>query len=88
MCTKSGGLEVKLVFATYEEKYRRLGNIMACLKMNGNYEGLVDLNLEASLSVIVRYYNNRAGPTQALTGAESPVYLLAGSWPKDVAARR
>jgi len=53
--TKSGGLEVKIGFGQYEEKFRRLGRVLAHLKMQGKYEGLVYINLEASPRVIVRY---------------------------------
>ncbi|MDR2945885.1 MAG: cell division protein FtsQ [Candidatus Adiutrix sp.] len=53
--TKSSGLEVKIGFGSYEEKFRRLGRVMAHLKLNGKTDGLVYLNLEASPRVTVRY---------------------------------
>lgn len=53
--TKKTGLEVKVGFGSYEEKFRRLGRVMAHLKINGKVEGLVYLNLEASPRVTVRY---------------------------------
>lgn len=65
--TKRGGLEVKIGFGSYEEKFRRLGRIMAHLKMNDKYEGLVYINLEASPRVTVRYNNNHNGQTSAVT---------------------
>ncbi len=53
--TKNNGLEVKIGFGAYEEKFRRLGRVLAHLKLRGQYEGLVYLNLEASPRVTVRY---------------------------------
>lgn len=53
--TKNNAVEVKIGFGTYEEKFRRLGRVLAHLKLRGKYEGLVYLNLEASPRVTVRY---------------------------------
>lgn len=53
--TKINRLEVKIGFGAYEEKFRRLGRVLAHLKLRGKYEGLVYLNLEASPRVTVRY---------------------------------
>lgn len=66
--TKSGGLEVKIGFGSYEEKFRRLGRVLAHLKMGGKYDGLVYLNLEASPRVTVRYDHQRVGSSSALWG--------------------
>ena len=60
--TKNNGLEVKVGFGAYEEKFRRLGRVLAHLKLKGKYEGLIYLNLEASPRVTVRY-NERFTPT-------------------------
>lgn len=53
--TKNNRLEVKIGFGAYEEKFRRLGRVLAHLKQRGKYDGLVYLNLEASPRVTVRY---------------------------------
>ena len=53
--TKNNRVEVKIGFGTYEEKFRRLGRVVAHLKLRGKYDGLVYLNLEASPRVTVRY---------------------------------
>lgn len=53
--TKNNGIEVKIGFGTYEEKFKRLGRVLAHLKLRGKYDGLVYLNLEASPRVTVRY---------------------------------
>ncbi len=53
--TKVSGIEVKVGFGAYEEKFRRLGRVMAHLKISGKLEGLVYLNLEAGPRVTVRY---------------------------------
>lgn len=53
--TKNHGLEVKIGFGSYTEKFRRLGRVLAHLKQRGKYEGLAYLNLEASPRVTVRY---------------------------------
>jgi len=60
--TKNNRLEVKIGFGAYEEKFRRLGRVLAYLKQRGKYEGLVYLNLEASPRVTVRY-DSRSGPS-------------------------
>ena len=56
--TRNSGLEVKIGFGAYEEKFRRLGRVMAHLKIRGKLDGLVYLNLEASPRVTVRYAGN------------------------------
>jgi cell division septal protein FtsQ len=56
--TKNRGLEVKIGFGAYTEKFRRLGRVLAHLKQRGKYEGLAYLNLEASPRVTVRYGAN------------------------------
>ncbi len=53
--TKNKGLEVKVGLGSYAEKFRRLGRVLAHLKVEGKYDRLVYLNLEASPRVIVRY---------------------------------
>lgn len=80
--TKSGGLEVKIGLGAYEEKFRRLGRVLAHLKMRGKYDGLVYINLEASPRVTVRYDNNKSGPVSAVTdGLVFPGSLQArGAW--------
>lgn len=60
--TKNKGLEVKVGFGAYEEKFRRLGRVLAHLKVRGKYDGLVYLNLEASPRVTVRYDESPAAP--------------------------
>lgn len=86
--TRSGGLEVKIGFGSYEEKFRRLGRVMAHLKTRGKDEGLVYINLEASPRVTVRYDNSRSGPTSAVT--DGPGFtgrvLAAGPGPDRTAA--
>ncbi|MDR0881232.1 MAG: FtsQ-type POTRA domain-containing protein [Candidatus Adiutrix sp.] len=58
--TKSNGLEVKIGFGSYDEKFRRLGRVMAHLKQRGQYAELAYLNLEASPRVTVRYQSGRS----------------------------
>ncbi len=53
--TKERGLEVKIGFGAYTEKFRRLGRVLAHLKQRGKYDGLAYLNLEASPRVTIRY---------------------------------
>ncbi|GHV56261.1 hypothetical protein FACS189460_0720 [Deltaproteobacteria bacterium] len=53
--TKDNNLEVKIGFGAYEEKFRRLGRVLTHLKLHGQFDGLVYINLEASPRVIVRY---------------------------------
>ena len=48
-------LEIKVGFGAYEEKFRRLGRVLAHLKLRGLFEGLAYINVEASPRVIVRY---------------------------------
>ncbi|MDL2227057.1 cell division protein FtsQ/DivIB, partial [Deltaproteobacteria bacterium OttesenSCG-928-M10] len=55
LVTRKHGLEVKVGFGAYEEKFRRLGRVMSHLKLSGKLDGLVYLNLEASPRVTVRY---------------------------------
>ncbi len=69
--TKSNGLEVKIGFGAYEEKFRRLGRVLAHLKLRNKYDGLVYLNLEASPRVTVRY----AGPEARAAASLTWVYL-------------
>ncbi|MGL4208884.1 MAG: cell division protein FtsQ/DivIB, partial [Candidatus Adiutrix sp.] len=52
--TRNLGIQVKVGFGSYEEKFRRLGRVLANLKMQNKYEGLSYLNLEASPRVTVR----------------------------------
>ncbi|MDR1045119.1 MAG: FtsQ-type POTRA domain-containing protein [Candidatus Adiutrix sp.] len=59
--TKNNRLEVKIGFGAYEEKFRRLGRVLAHLKLRGKYEGLVYINLEASPRVTVRYAPGSTG---------------------------
>lgn len=66
--TKNNRLEVKIGFGAYEEKFRRLGRVLAHLKLRGKYEGLVYLNLEASPRVTVRY-DDRLAPGLNSAGA-------------------
>ena len=77
MFTKSNGLEVKIGFGAYEEKFRRLGRVLAHLKLRGKYEGLVYLNLEASPRVTVRY-NERFTPTDGSALTDLPKSRVAG----------
>ena len=53
--TKNNRLEVKIGFGAYEEKFRRLGRVMAHLKQRGKFDGVTYLNLEAGPRVTVRY---------------------------------
>jgi cell division septal protein FtsQ len=53
--TKDDNLEVKIGFGAYEEKFRRLGRVLAHLKLHGRFAGLVYINLEAGPRVTVRY---------------------------------
>ncbi len=66
--TKNNQLEVKIGFGAYEEKFRRLGRVMAYLKLRNEYDGLAYLNLEASPRVTVRYHNG-----QVLQGSSAAV---------------
>jgi len=72
--TKSKPLEVKIGFGSYEEKFRRLGRVLAHLKLSGKYEGLVYLNLEAGARVIVRYAGPEARAASSLAGL--PVHKI------------
>ncbi|KXS55645.1 MAG: hypothetical protein AMR96_07010 [Candidatus Adiutrix intracellularis] len=53
--TKNNDFEVKIGLGAFEEKFRRLGRVIAHLKLYGQFDGLVYVNLEASPRVIVRY---------------------------------
>ncbi|UQZ88689.1 hypothetical protein C4J81_05510 [Deltaproteobacteria bacterium Smac51] len=64
--TKTRGLEVKIGFGSYTEKFRRLGRVLSYLKQRGKYEGLAYLNLEASPRVTVRYDANRVPASQGI----------------------
>lgn len=55
LVTRKQGLEVKVGFGAYDEKFRRLGRVMSHLKISGKLDGLIYLNLEASPRVTVRY---------------------------------
>lgn len=63
-------LEVKIGFGAYDEKFRRLGRVMAHLKLNDKTKGLVYLNLEASPRVTVRY-DSKHRPTAPSQEAET-----------------
>lgn len=62
-------LEVKIGFGSYEEKFRRLGRVMAHLKLNDKTRGLVYLNLEASPRVTVRYDEKNQPTAVSQSGA-------------------
>lgn len=77
--TKNTALEVKIGFGAYEEKFRRLGRVMAHLKRNGKTEGLVYLNLEASPRVTVRYDEKYQGTALHGNGAGTLEAALSAS---------
>ena len=53
--TRNDNLQVKIGLGDYRAKMRRLGRVLAHLKIKGQAEGLVYFNLESSPRVIVRH---------------------------------
>ena len=90
--TQETVLEVKIGFGAYEEKFRRLGRVMAHLKRNEKDKGLVYLNLEASPRVTVRYDEKARNTAAADQGGAMnfeapprPVRLAAaGTWSRNI----
>lgn len=70
--TQENILEVKIGFGAYEEKFRRLGRVMAHLKLTDKTRGLVYLNLEASPRVTVRYEDKKQGTALNRGGSLEP----------------
>lgn len=53
--TRDEGLQVKVGSGRFEEKINRLGRVVAWMKNNGQYAGLVYLNLECAPRVVARH---------------------------------
>jgi cell division septal protein FtsQ len=53
--TRRGGLKIKFGLGAYEEKLRRLGRVLAYLKLRGQLEGLRSLNLDVPPRVTARW---------------------------------
>ena len=53
--TRNDNVQVKIGMGDYRAKLRRLGRVVAHLKINGQYEDVVYFNLECSPRVIVRH---------------------------------
>lgn len=53
--TRSDNVQVKIGMGDYRAKLKRLGRVVAHLKINGQYEDVVYFNLECSPRVIVRH---------------------------------
>ena len=52
--TRDSNVQIKIGFGEYRAKLRRLGRVLAYLKINGRSKGLIYFNLECSPRVIVR----------------------------------
>jgi cell division protein FtsQ len=55
--TRRSGLKLRVGFGSYLEKFRRLGRVMAHLKVNGQAAGLAFIHLETPPRVVLRYNN-------------------------------
>ncbi len=53
--TREQNIQVKVGFSDYRAKIKRLGRVMAHLKINGQSDGLAYFNLECSPRVVVRH---------------------------------
>ncbi|MDR1607441.1 MAG: FtsQ-type POTRA domain-containing protein [Deltaproteobacteria bacterium] len=53
--TRRSGLKLRVGFGSYLEKFRRLGRVMAYLKLNGQAAGLSYIHLESPPRVVLRY---------------------------------
>jgi cell division protein FtsQ len=53
--TRRSGLKLRVGFGSYQEKFRRLGRVMAHLKFNGQAAGLSLIHLETPPRVVLRY---------------------------------
>jgi cell division protein FtsQ len=53
--SRRGGLEIKVGFGSYTEKFARLGRVMAYLKVKDQLAGLFYINLDCPPRVTVRY---------------------------------
>jgi len=54
LLTRENNLQVKVGFGDYQAKFRRLGRVLAHLKITGNEQGLIYVNLECGSRVIIR----------------------------------
>jgi cell division protein FtsQ len=61
--TRRSGLKLRVGFGSYLEKFRRLGRVMAYLKLNGQAAGLSVIHLETPPRVVLRYDQAREGLT-------------------------
>ncbi|MDR1395840.1 MAG: FtsQ-type POTRA domain-containing protein [Deltaproteobacteria bacterium] len=59
--TRRSGLKLWVGFGSYLEKFRRLGRVMAHLKLTGQAAGLADIRLETSPRVVLRYSQGSFG---------------------------
>lgn len=55
MFTRDDNVQVKIGLGEYEKKMKRLGRVLAHLKINGRCQGLTYFNLECSPRVVVRH---------------------------------
>ncbi|MDR1576676.1 MAG: FtsQ-type POTRA domain-containing protein [Deltaproteobacteria bacterium] len=53
--TRRSGLKLRVGFGSYSEKFRRLGRVMAHLKVTGQAAGLAFIHLETPPRVVLRY---------------------------------
>ncbi len=56
--TRQDSLQIKVGFGAYEEKFRRLGRVMAYMKLHGQSERLSYINIENNPKIMVRHGNN------------------------------
>jgi hypothetical protein len=52
---RSSGVKLRVGFGSYMEKFRRLGRVMAHLKLNGLAQGLSVIHLETPPRVVLSY---------------------------------